>query len=272
MFGPYDSRKLCTILNTDMSEPPTRPHTVLDTGLPPSQGRPTHPFVYDASQTLPFAALSSDQQHTRAPQKGSGARLPTRESEVMSRGAGLGRPPALGPVIGQDTNPDPTGSVGMGTFGQDSGKQNPNIVSADTSMGAKILNFRIKGIDRQTKVLLMETLRITHFLQARSPNQSLPRSNEYLFQSTTWDNTSKPSHPNNRMFTLPTTTSPSRTPKRLRNSKKPWKKPELKRSPSSRTQSHKANPLVVQKVQGARTRRLPAVLHLAIFFIKTGDP
>jgi hypothetical protein len=131
MFGPYDSRKPCSAVNTETSEPPTRPHTVHDTGIPPLQGRPTHPFAYDASQTLPFAALSSDQQHARVAQKGSGGRLPTRESEVMSRGAGLGRPPTLGPVIGQDTNPDQTGSVGMGTFGQDSGKQNPNIVSAD---------------------------------------------------------------------------------------------------------------------------------------------
>jgi hypothetical protein len=131
MFGPYDSRKSPATINTEISEPPTRPHTVHDTGIPPPQGRPTHPFAYDASQTLPFAALSSDQQHARVAQKGSGGRLPTRESEVMSRGAGLGRPPTLGPVIGQDINPDQTGSVGMGTFGQDSGKQNPDIVSAD---------------------------------------------------------------------------------------------------------------------------------------------
>ena len=133
MFGPYDSRKPSTTCTTiaEMSEPPTRPHTVHDTGMPPLQGRPTHPFAYDASQTLPFAALSSDQQHARVAQKGSGGRLPTRESEVMSRGAGLGRPPTLGPVIGQDTNPDQSGSVGMGTFGQDSGKQNPHIVSTN---------------------------------------------------------------------------------------------------------------------------------------------
>ena len=131
MFGPYDSRKPRVASNTEILEPPTRPHTVHDSGVPPSQGRPTHPFAYDAGQTLPFAALSNDQQHARVAQKGSGGRLPTRESEVMSRGAGLVRPPTLGLVIGQDTNPDQTGSVGMGTFGQDSGKQNPNIVSVD---------------------------------------------------------------------------------------------------------------------------------------------
>jgi hypothetical protein len=123
-------------------EPPTRPHTVHDAAIPLPQGRATHPFAYDASQTLPFAALSSDQQQMRMEQKGPGGRLPTRESEVMSRGAGLGRPPTLGPVIGQDTNPDQTGSVGMGTFGQDSGKQDPNIVRASPAKYTKYTDLQ----------------------------------------------------------------------------------------------------------------------------------
>jgi hypothetical protein len=114
--------------STNCSEPPTRPQTIHEAAVPPPQGRAVHPFAYDPGQTLPFAALSGDQQKA-PPQTSTGVRLPTQESEVMSRGAGLGRPPTLGPVIGQHMNPDQSGSVGMGTFGKDSGKHHPDFVS-----------------------------------------------------------------------------------------------------------------------------------------------
>jgi hypothetical protein len=84
----------------------------------------------------------------------------------------------------------------------------------------------------------MEIHRIIHFPQAQSLNQLLPRSNEYLSQSTLKDNTNKLFHPNNLTSTHLTTTIPSRIPKPLRNSKKQWKKLEPKHLPSSRIQLH----------------------------------
>jgi hypothetical protein len=247
----------------------------------PAQGRAPHPFAYDASQTLPFAALSSDQQQGRVAQKGSGPRQPTRESEVMSRGAGLGRPPALGPVIGQDINPDHTGSVGMGTFGQDSGKQNPNIVSTSNAQLAKILNGRIKGTDRRIKPLTgrlipKETLRIIPYHLAPLPNQSLPRSSEFQSQRRWLDNTNKRSHLNSRISTLRTTITHSRTLKLPKSNRKLWQKLELKHSlsfrPPTRTEAPlKPNSPVDPRVRGEHTRHLPVVRLSVIFSIKTED-
>jgi hypothetical protein len=118
----------------------------------------------------------------------------------------------------------------------------------------------------------METHRITLFLQAQSLNQSLPRLNEYLSQSTLKNSTNKPFHPSNLTSTHLTTTIPSRIPKPLRNSKKQWKKLELKHSLSCRIQLLKLNLLVDLKAQGAPTRHPPAVLHSVISSIKTEDP
>jgi hypothetical protein len=115
------------------AEPPTRPQTIHETAISPPQGRATHPFAYDPGHSLPFAAINGDQQQIGVNQAASAGRLPTRESEVMSRGAGLGRPPTLGPVVGQDTNPDQSASVGMGTFGKDAKKQSSGRVSPGAS-------------------------------------------------------------------------------------------------------------------------------------------
>ena len=167
---------LACLKSAKFLEPPTRPHTVHDAGLPTQQARATHPFAYDASQTLPFAALSGDKQPQRVAPRGPGEHLPTRESEVMSRGAGLGRPPTLGPAIGQGTNQDQTGSVGMGTFGLASGKQDSHFVSVVSAQVANILINRIKGSGHQTKVplerhILMEILRTTLYHQVQSQSQ-----------------------------------------------------------------------------------------------------
>jgi hypothetical protein len=96
------------MVSTHITEPPTRPQTMHDGVVPPPQGRANHPFAYDPGQSIPFAAFSGEQHHPEAIHS-SGGRQPTRESEVMSRGAGLGRPPTLGPVVGLDNGPDPAG-------------------------------------------------------------------------------------------------------------------------------------------------------------------
>jgi hypothetical protein len=101
-------------VDTDRLEPPTRPQTLHDSHMPP-QGRPTHPFAYDTGGSLPFAALSGAPSRADPNQQ---KQTVTRESEVMSRGAGMGGLASLGPVIGDDSG-DRSGSVGMGTFGQD---------------------------------------------------------------------------------------------------------------------------------------------------------
>jgi hypothetical protein len=87
---------------------------MVDAPISPPQGRAIHPFAYEAGGSLPFAALSGAQTPKHQAEK----QHVTRESEVMSRGAGMRALASLGPPIGLDSG-DRSGSIGMGTFGQD---------------------------------------------------------------------------------------------------------------------------------------------------------
>lgn len=113
MFGPYDS------------QPPTRPQTLVDT-IPPPQPRSIHPFARQPYTSVPFSALGA--AHNGDAEIGATevleeqARTRTRQSEVLSRGAGM--PVATGiPVIAEgEVTPGRTGSavsMGMGTFGNE---------------------------------------------------------------------------------------------------------------------------------------------------------
>ena len=89
-----------------------------DPTVPPPQGRPIHPYAYTPGQSIPFAALQqpsglADPAEITHPER----QEPTRESEVLSRGAGV-RALAGNGDVGEST-PGQSGSVGMGTFGRD---------------------------------------------------------------------------------------------------------------------------------------------------------
>lgn len=106
-------------MSTDYTaEPPTRPQTMHDATVPPPQARPVHPYAYNPGQALPFSAFQqpsglADPANIEQPV----SQQPTRESEVLSRGAGVRALAGHGDV-GEST-PGQSGSVGMGTFGKD---------------------------------------------------------------------------------------------------------------------------------------------------------
>lgn len=91
-----------------------------DATVPPPQSRPVHPYALAQNQALPFSALQ--QQHPSGAEVDlteevqAGRQEFTRESEVLSRGAGMR---ALAGHATADSTPGRSGSVGMGTFGKD---------------------------------------------------------------------------------------------------------------------------------------------------------
>jgi len=194
----------------------------------------------------------------------------------MSRGAGLGRPPTLGPVIGQETNHDQTGSVGMGTFGKDSGKHHP--VSCCAIPEEAWLNIRMKGVGRRSKVFTecnipMETLRTTLFHPVQSPNPLHPRPSEYPFQLKT--RLLKIRVLNSPIYILLTTTTHFHIPKPPKNKLKLWQKLEPKLSLSYRRRTIKPTVHLLRvnlldlKVRDALTKHRPVVPLSVTYFTKT---
>lgn len=79
-----------------------------------------HPYAYPQGQTLPFSALKQQPGLEESAQIEDRPRpMPTRESEVLSRGAGMRAGVGQGLVEADTSTPGKSGSIGMGTFGKD---------------------------------------------------------------------------------------------------------------------------------------------------------
>lgn len=132
MFGPYDSGQSLEVHAVQKpqayaAEPPSRMPTMHEAGVPEPRARIIHPFAYNPSTSMPFAAVADDLDHDDdvppLPLKDHAGR--GREDEVMSRGAGmksghrgLG---TFGPGPGRlgSSKTDAGGSPDGGTFGMD---------------------------------------------------------------------------------------------------------------------------------------------------------
>lgn len=135
------------------TEPPTRPQTLHDASVPPPQTRPSHPYAYPQAQSaLPFSSLKQqpgleESAHINEPIR----QQPTRESEVLSRGAGMRA--LAGQAFGDfdDSTHEKSGSAGMGTFGKD--PKSAHNTQADLTVSqigstaqSKLTSDRRKGV------------------------------------------------------------------------------------------------------------------------------
>ncbi|RXK38177.1 hypothetical protein M231_04551 [Tremella mesenterica] len=172
LFGPYDS------------QPPTRPGTrdptLVDSTIPHPPARSNHPFAYTPINTVPFSVLGP-------PNNGNGIidataalaeqdRMRNRESEVLSRGAGMRvssqpQAPLVGVVEGELT-PGKTGSAvsaGMGTFGREPSVE-PVPIPAGIPWGGQVKGSPTKTASSPRKPVPSQTPRTP----GPAPTQPLP--------------------------------------------------------------------------------------------------
>lgn len=107
-----------------------------DPSVPPPQTRPTHPYAYPQGQpTLPFSSLKQQPGLEEAANINEPPRQqPTRESEVLSRGAGMRALAGQTFADLDNSTHGKSGSAGMGTFGKD--PKSTHGTQADPAVGS----------------------------------------------------------------------------------------------------------------------------------------